>query len=166
MDKVFVVTSGCYSDFGIDAIFSTKEQAEDYIDRMNFVSAYDEGYRIQIWDVDKIPTEIPTNDFCLFNNEVVRLDDLCFKYSEEGYITSCIFEDLREKAKFRVLEITKEDYEQGILYYDWHEEKADINKIQFPIYCVLKVKYDKDKSIIEKVVYDEIAKYKAEKEGL
>jgi hypothetical protein len=30
MDKVWVVTSGCYSDYGIRAIFSTKEKAWEY----------------------------------------------------------------------------------------------------------------------------------------
>jgi len=30
MDKVWVVTSGCYSDYGIRAIFSTKEKAYSY----------------------------------------------------------------------------------------------------------------------------------------
>ena len=32
MDKVFIVTSGCYSDYQIERVFSTKEKAEEYID--------------------------------------------------------------------------------------------------------------------------------------
>ena len=32
MKKVYVVTSGCYSDFGVDAIFSTEAKAQEYID--------------------------------------------------------------------------------------------------------------------------------------
>ena len=31
MDKVFIVTSGCYSDYQIEAIFSTREKADAYI---------------------------------------------------------------------------------------------------------------------------------------
>src|SRR3990167_10395534 len=31
MNKVYVVTSGQYSDYGIKAVFSTKEKAEEYI---------------------------------------------------------------------------------------------------------------------------------------
>ena len=31
MDKVYVVTSGCYSDYQIEAIFSSKEKAELYV---------------------------------------------------------------------------------------------------------------------------------------
>jgi hypothetical protein len=33
MDKVYVVTSGSYSDYGIERIFSTQELAEKYIRR-------------------------------------------------------------------------------------------------------------------------------------
>lgn len=33
--KVYIVTSGCYSDYIIDAIFSTRELAEEYIDNGN-----------------------------------------------------------------------------------------------------------------------------------
>jgi len=31
MNKVYVVTAGCYSDYHIVAVFSTKEKAEEYI---------------------------------------------------------------------------------------------------------------------------------------
>ncbi len=37
---------------------------------------------------------------------------------------------------------------------------------EYSDYCVQDVKYNKDKSVMYKSVYDEIAKYKAEKEGL
>ena len=36
MDKVFIVTSGCYSDYQIEAVFSTKETAEEYIDSKKY----------------------------------------------------------------------------------------------------------------------------------
>ena len=164
--QIFIVTSGCYSDYCVNGVFSSKELAQDYIDRMEFCSDYDEYYNIQQWEVDKIPTEIPTNDFCLFNNEIIKLDDLFHNYGDEGYIAYCVFENNRENLKSRVLEITKEDYLNGLLDNDWGQDEIDINTIQFPIYCVLNVKYNKDKSVIEKVVHDEIVKYKAEKEGL
>ena len=31
MNTVYIVTSGCYSDYSIDAVFSTREAAEAYI---------------------------------------------------------------------------------------------------------------------------------------
>lgn len=161
----YVVVSGSYSDFGISAIFSTKELADDFVDRMNFVDSYYEDYHIQEWEMDKISTEIPTNDLCLYNGEVVKLDDLSKEFNE-GYVAYCLFSDLRENFKFHVLEITKENYLNGLLDNNWGQDEVDINKIQFPIYCVQDVKYNKDKSVMYKTVYDEIAKYKAEKEGL
>lgn len=38
--KVYVVTSGCYSDYSIEAIFSTKENAQLYIDKPSRQSSY------------------------------------------------------------------------------------------------------------------------------
>ena len=163
--QVFVVTSGEYSDYGINAIFSTKEKAQEYIDRMEFCSSYEEYYNIHEWTVDDVPTEIPTNDLCLFNGKVVRLDDLSKEFGNEGYVAYCIFSNLQENTKSRVLKITKEDYLKELLDNNW-EDEIDINKVQFPIYCVQDVKYNKDKSVMEKTIHDEIAKYKAEKEGL
>lgn len=39
--KVFVVTHGEYSDFGISAMFSSKEKAQEYINKR---MVYDNGY--------------------------------------------------------------------------------------------------------------------------
>ena len=158
--------SGEYSDFGICSVFSSEEKAQDYIDEMEFASTYDENYRIQTWEIDEVPIEVPTNDMCLFNGKVVRLDDLNKEFENEGYVAFCIFSDLRENAKSRVLEITKEDYLNGLLNNNWGQDEVDIEKVQFPIYCVQDVKYDKNKEVINKVVYDEIARYKAEKENI
>lgn len=161
----YVVVSGSYSDFGISAIFSTKELADDFVDRMNFVDSYYGDYRIQEWEMDKIPTEIPTNDLCLYNGEVVKLDDLNTQFAYEGYCAFCYFNCYIEDFKSRVLEITKENYLK-YLSDNNSENEIDINIVQFPIYCVRDVKYNKDKSVMYKTVYDEIAKYKSEKEGL
>lgn len=163
--QVFVVTSGEYSDYGINAIFSTKEKAQEYIDRMEFCSSYEEYYNIHEWNVDEVSKEIPTNDLCLYNGEVVKLDDLNTQFAYEGYCAFCYFNCYIENSKSRVLEITKEDYLKYLSDNNW-ENEIDINIVQFPIYCVRDVKYNKDKSIMYKTVYDEIAKYKAEKEGL
>lgn len=49
MNKVYVVTSGQYSDYGIDAIFTTKELAEKFID--SFLKMYNE-MEIEEWDLN------------------------------------------------------------------------------------------------------------------
>lgn len=48
MDKVFIVTSGCYSDYQIEAVFSTKEKAEEYIDSKK----YPDDFAIEEYGID------------------------------------------------------------------------------------------------------------------
>ena len=45
--KVYVVTQGAYSDYGIVAIFSTREQAE-----LKCATLYDDNNQIAEWEVD------------------------------------------------------------------------------------------------------------------
>ena len=44
MNQVYVVTSGEYSDYGINAIFTTRELAEDYVDKVNYLHLHLKGY--------------------------------------------------------------------------------------------------------------------------
>ena len=46
MAKIFIVTSGEYSDYHIDAAFSTREKAEEYVD------IYGPDYMIKEYEVD------------------------------------------------------------------------------------------------------------------
>lgn len=48
MDKVFIVTSGCYSDYQIEAVFSTNEKAEEYIDSHK----YPDDFGIEEYGID------------------------------------------------------------------------------------------------------------------
>lgn len=45
--KIYIVTSGEYSDYSIDAVFSTKKKAEEYIQQ------YGTDYTIEEYDLDK-----------------------------------------------------------------------------------------------------------------
>lgn len=45
--KIYIVTSGNYSDYHIDAVFSTKNKAESYIQQ------HGTGYRIEEYDLDE-----------------------------------------------------------------------------------------------------------------
>ena len=47
MNKVYVVTAGCYSDYHIVAVFSTKEKAEEYI------AYHGTDYRFEGYGLDK-----------------------------------------------------------------------------------------------------------------
>lgn len=45
--KIYIVTSGEYSDYSIEAVFSTKNKAESYIQQ------HGTGYRIEEYDLDE-----------------------------------------------------------------------------------------------------------------
>lgn len=47
MAKIYIVTSGDYSDYTIDAVFSTKEKAEEYIQQHGM------DYRVEDYDIDE-----------------------------------------------------------------------------------------------------------------
>lgn len=53
MNKVFIVTAGCYSDYHIEAVFSTREKAESYIN----ANGTDDDWEVNEWDVDVESTE-------------------------------------------------------------------------------------------------------------
>lgn len=45
-DMIFIVTSGEYSDYGIEAVFSTKEKADEYVER------HGTDFRVEEFPVD------------------------------------------------------------------------------------------------------------------
>ena len=54
--KVYVVTSGEYSDYGIDAIFSTIEGAEEYKEmaiKFKWGNSYYNQFNIEEWELDE-----------------------------------------------------------------------------------------------------------------
>jgi hypothetical protein len=53
-EKIYLVTSGSYSDYGIDAAFSTREKAQELIDRLE----WDDTPNIEEWAVDELPTAL------------------------------------------------------------------------------------------------------------
>jgi len=46
-NKVFVVTSGEYSDYTIERVFSTRKKALEYLDTQ------DDNYRLEVFDIDE-----------------------------------------------------------------------------------------------------------------
>lgn len=47
MAKIYIVTSGEYSDYGINAVFSTKKKAQEYRQQ------HGTGFSIEIFDIDE-----------------------------------------------------------------------------------------------------------------
>lgn len=157
--QVYVVTSGEYSDYGIDAIFSTVEKAQEYVSMREFIDA--EYYRINVWEVDEYH-ETERVNLVLLNGEIYSFESLKFKID---YLYD-IFDDCTN----RVIEVTKDwvvDYlKSENLEFDDDNFKFDDKMIKFPIYIVKGIMYNPNKDVMKKVVYDSIAKYKAEKEGI
>jgi hypothetical protein len=52
--KVYIITTGCYSDYSIRAVFTTKEKAEEVFDLYS-----DTGKYIEEWDADLEQIEHP-----------------------------------------------------------------------------------------------------------
>ena len=164
--QVYVVTSGEYSNYGINSIFSTAEKAQEYINMKEFTDE-NESYRINVWEVDEhYETEIV--DLVLLNNEIYNFDSIRFQID---YLYDT-FDDCTDKVievtKDWVVDYFKKDFGYGSenLEFDDDNFKFDDKMIKFPIYIVKGIMYNPNKDVMKKVVYDSIAKYKAEKEGI
>ena len=163
--QVYVVTSGEYSDYGISAIFSTRELAQKYVDLKEFTDEY-ETYHIQSWEVNELhPSEFV--DLVLLNDEIYNFKSLRFQidylYDEFDDCTDRVI----EVTKDWVINYFKKDFGgSDNLEFDDDNFKFEDKMIKFPIYIVKGVLYNPNKQVMKKVVYDSIAKYKAEKEGL
>jgi hypothetical protein len=96
----------------------------------------------------------------------------CVMHSGVELIANDAFDDCTD----RVIEVTKDcvvdyfkkDFGYGSenLEFDDDDFEFDDKMIKFPIYIVKGIIYNPNKDVMKKVVYDSIAKYKAEKEGI
>ncbi len=97
MANVWVVTSGEYSDYGIDAIFSTEEKAEAYLAQAKLVKL---DSRIEPYELD-VPVPEVWPRFCaridLMSGEVTTgevtygYEPLNEKWGQVDHLLSCYF---------------------------------------------------------------------------
>ena len=80
MSKVFIVTSGEYSDYGIDRVFSNEEKAKKWIDVIT--SMYGGNYNIEQYELD---APIPERKEYLFFEAYIE-DDVVIKSNFEFYL--------------------------------------------------------------------------------
>ena len=80
MGKVFIVTSGEYSDYGIDRVFSTEEKAKEWVDIIT--SMYGGNYNIEQYELD---APIPERKEYLFFEAYIE-DDVVIKSNFEFYL--------------------------------------------------------------------------------
>ena len=80
MSKVFIVTSGEYSDYGIYRVFSSEEKAKEWIEVIT--SMYGGNYNIEQYELD---APIPERKEYLFFEAYIE-DDVVIKSNFEFYL--------------------------------------------------------------------------------
>ena len=158
--QVYIVEKGEYSDRYIIGVFSTIEKAQECLEMEKFTEDYNNCYSIDSWKIDEYHGNEST-DLILINGEIYNYHTIKW---EKDWL------DEFDYCNDRVSEITKDWMFDYFKKHDVISYKDDFmfedKEIKFPIYIVKGVIYNPNKDVMKKVVYDSIAKYKAEKEGI
>lgn len=141
MSKIYVVTSGCYSDYGINIVTTNREAAEAWIKNHasnDWSANYMSEYNIEEYDdYDGMATDL----------EELKKKELCYKFYAD--IKNGIDENGKDNCYY-------ESKELGTRYESWLEEG---DKYQFFIHTD-----DPDKAF--KIACDMFAQAEAERLGL
>jgi hypothetical protein len=129
--KVYLVTSGSYSDYGVDAVFSNRETAQKFIDK--FPDSYGDKREIEEWELDPFEYEIREGYDCYFlrmskdgtcteinmdNNRSVTLRETS-GFDRHGDMWSIVL----AKDEKHAIKITNERRAQHIANNTWVEKK-------------------------------------------
>jgi hypothetical protein len=126
MKKVYIVTAGQYSDYGICEVFSKKELAEEYIKRNERVGYFDEYDNAQVEEYP-IDNNLPNYPKGLFHYEVsIGLRSGKIRY----FNVTRSYDD--KKLKYEVLDFPHED-EEILNVYCWSKNKEHAKKIAIDI---------------------------------
>ena len=116
---------------------------------------------LHVWEIDE-SRSIECVDLILINNEI-------YNYNYLKWRIDWLYDEF-DNCTERVIEVTKDYIDNYFTENDmiFNEEDfiIDDEKIKFPIYIVKGVIYNPNKDVMKKIIYDSIAKYKAEKEGI
>lgn len=117
LDKIYIVTAGDYSDYHIEAVFSTKEKAKEFVQHNGM------KYRIKEYALDGKPdlgVKIWYVSIDIDNNKVINAEVCIMKGSEFELKDECVIRSfLREKrcslyietdTMNRAIKIAKERY--------------------------------------------------------
>ena len=86
--KIYIVTSGNYSDYGIDAVFTTKEKAVDYVEQ------HGTYYDIEEYDLDKEvekKTQLWSIVFCIEDGKFDEAHPI--NYNKNKKVDTCYVEE-------------------------------------------------------------------------
>lgn len=139
MAKVYIVTEGCYSDYHIEACFSTKKEAQKYIDNVKQIENFWDEPTIEEWELDGSTKIVKVvNVFFTFTSPLSK-----HKYEEK--IKSSVDKDIECKAF---------DYGEKTLFYGSDFQQLHIKRIANPnksiedeISKCIKIAYDTAKKI-------------------
>ena len=115
MKTIYIVSSGCYSDYHIDAVFDSKELAEKFVETFNENNMFHNQMRIEEWELNPLKKELKKD----FNPYFVRMK----RNGDTIEIGGCIYpSDYIEKE-------TKLDYEGNMLTYVMARDEKHAIKI-------------------------------------
>jgi len=131
MKKVYVVTSGCYSDYGIVGIFSSPEMAQEYIDLEKSLGKYSDLNEIEEWGLDDLrPSKVHTRVWMGADGTVDNIyqgvgtvDDagfMCFTFFEPHLLTWQVATDDKKRA----VKVVNERRVIILANNEWGNEKA------------------------------------------
>lgn len=100
MGKIYIITSGCYSDYRIVTAFSTKQKADEFLD------IYGDDYRLEIYTIDSVKP--------VRKNKIWRIS---LDVKSKKVIVCQQYELKRNKYKKDLLEYTRYSSTYGIDFY-------------------------------------------------
>ena len=93
--KVYILTSGCYSDYSIEGVFSSREKAQEYADIIMKDKTYNDFNDIVETEVDNMYAYAKSGTRCFYGN-IEEDGTLCFginDYYTDGYDDSHLFDN-------------------------------------------------------------------------
>ena len=112
--KIYIVTSGDYSDYGINAVFSTKEKAEEFMDTVGSDSRIEEysldepiKREVSIWGVTM---EIGTKEVLNIFPYEYRGKDIVEFLPRDSYRSERLLFSIESDSKERAIKIASERF--------------------------------------------------------
>lgn len=128
--KIYIVTDGDYSDYGIRAVFSTKEKAEEYCKHYQALSKYNEP-QIEEWvmDMDLSPVERGLKSYRFFGMKDRSTADLSDNIEPEfvnwfGYDEKYLHGRMWSDSEERVVKAVAEKVAQILAMDLWGKTEA------------------------------------------
>lgn len=143
MDKVYVVTSGDYSEYSIEKIFSTREMADKYCAMENATTFY-------CCQDENDPS------WGSFWNYECRVEE----YPIDEAIAMCDTKSMKKRYIYKQWGEKEELCEHGTVY----GQKSSIKMMSgygVDVQLAVVVDYDMPEEKVKRIIYDEIAKYRA-----